>query len=157
MMYRQNADVLALEQVLAGRPSALLDLYDRHAPAIFSWVYQVIGDRNEAEDVVQETFMTAWFDAPSWAATRREVVEWLMEIARERLALRHATGSASSVPPGLAALPRTLRDRVLDSIYGAGDRLRPPYQAPQWALYVSGRWVVWLLAAAVLALILILA
>jgi hypothetical protein len=157
MMYRQNADALALEQVLAGRPSALLDLYDRHAQAIFAWVYAAVGDRHEAEDVVQETFMTAWFDAASWATTRREVVEWLMEIARERLALRQLTEPAAPPSGAPAPLPRTLRDRVLDSIYGAGERIRPPYTAPQWALDFSGRWLVWFLAIAALVLIFSLA
>lgn len=156
MTHARNADTLALEQVLAGRPSALLELYDRHAQKIFAWVYSAIGDRDQAEDVVQETFTAAWFDAASWASTRREVVEWLMEIAHDRLAQRHATPVAAE-PALPAVLPRSLRDRVLDSIYGAGERLRPPYNAPQWALYVSGRWLVWLLAAAALALVLWLA
>jgi hypothetical protein len=157
MTFADDFDHRSLEQVLAGRPSALLELYDRYASAVYQQVYAVLGDRHAAEDVVQETFTAVWFDASAWMDRPRAVADWLMEIARGRLALRAQTDIGSPAVPGPTGLPRTLRDRVLDSIYGAGERLRPPYTTPQWALVFPSRWVVWALAGGEVGLILLLA
>jgi DNA-directed RNA polymerase specialized sigma24 family protein len=151
MVFPNDLDVRALQQVLAGQPSALLELYDRHAPLIFAQAYASLGDRTAAEDVVQETFTAAWFEVKSWANARRDAMEWLLDIARERLAARaveSAGAPAESLAASAVALPRALRERVLDSIYGAGERLRPPYATPQWARRFSPEWLVWILAVA---------
>ncbi len=132
MASENDLDLQALRRVLAGQPSALLDLYDRHASLIFAQAYASLGDRHEAEDVVQETFTAAWFEIKAWFSAPRDVLEWLLEIARSRLATR-AASAQPAVPAPTETLPRSLRDRVLDSIYGAGERLRPPYPVPQWA------------------------
>ncbi len=132
MTFENDLDLQALRRVLAGQPSALLDLYDRHASLIFAQAYASLGDRHAAEDIVQETFTAAWFEIKAWFGAPRDVLEWLLEIARTRLAARSADAKAA-VPALPTSLPRSLRDRVLDSIYGAGERLRPPYPTPQWA------------------------
>lgn len=132
MTSENDLDLQALRRVLAGQPAALLDLYDRHASLIFAQAYASLGDRRAAEDIVQETFTSAWFEIKSWFSAPRDVLEWLLEIARTRLATR-ATDAKVPVPAPTSPLPRSLRDRVLDSIYGAGERLRPPYSTPQWA------------------------
>ena len=127
-----DLDLQSLRRVLAGQPAALLDLYDRHGPLIFAQAYASLGDRLAAEDVVQETFTAAWFEIKSWFNAPRDVLEWLLELARERLAAR-APAAKAAVPVPETPLPRSLRDRVLDSIYGAGERLLPPYPVPQRA------------------------
>lgn len=155
MKFASDLDVGALQRVMAGQPAALLELYDRHAALIFAHAYASLGDRTAAEDVVQETFTAAWFEVKTWATARRDAIEWLLEIARERLAARAASTAAAGDPPAPAGvtLPRALRDRVLDSIYGAGERLLPPYSTPQWARRFSAAWIVWLLALAEVLLI----
>ena len=35
------------------------DLVEQHAPALYRMAYRMIGDRHEAEDVVQEVFLSA--------------------------------------------------------------------------------------------------
>lgn len=146
MTFANDRDIGALQRVMAGQPAALLELYDRHAELIFSHAYASLGDRIAAEDVVQETFTAAWFDVKSWATARRDAMDWLLEIARERLAARAVDAAVPGDPLAAPALPRALRDRVLDSIYGAGERLRPPYSTPQWARRFNAKWIVWLLA-----------
>ena len=133
MTAENDLDLQSLRRVLAGQPAALLDLYDRHASLIFAQAYASLGDRLAAEDVVQETFTAAWFEIKSWFSAPRDVLEWLLEIARTRLATRTPAAQAAAVPAPAEPLPRSLRDRVLDSIYGAGERLLPPYPVPQWA------------------------
>ena len=144
MKFATDPDLGAVQRVMAGHPAALLELYDRHAPLIFAHAYASLGDARAAEDVVQETFTAAWFEVRTWFGARRDVLESLVDIARSRLAARAAEITAAATPVSIT-LPRGLRDRVLDSIYGAGERLRPPFATPEWALDVSGRWIVWLL------------
>jgi DNA-directed RNA polymerase specialized sigma24 family protein len=154
-----DQDVLVLEDVMAGRPSALLELYDRHAPLVFKQAYAALRDKLAAEDVVQETFTAAWFEARSWVDSGGAVVDWLLQLARERLQNKGATGSAAAtaiIAAEAPPLPQSLRDRVLDSIYGAGERLRPPYTRPQWARSVTGHWLVWVLVVLTLALAVLL-
>jgi DNA-directed RNA polymerase specialized sigma24 family protein len=160
MQFSNDMDARTLQQVLAGQPSALLELYDRHAMVIFAHAYASLGDRNAAEDVVQETFTAAWFEVKSWAGAPRDAMEWLLDLARERLAAREAAPTptpAEALPASAIALPRSLRDRVLDSIYGAGERLRPPYTHPEWAKRLGASWIVWILAGVVVLLVLVLA
>lgn len=132
MTVENELDLQSLRRILAGQPSALLDLYDRHAALIYAQAYASLGDRLAAEDVVQETFTAAWFEIKSWFNAPGDVLEWLLEIGRTRLATR-TPAPQPAVPAPAAPLPAALRDRVLDSIYGAGERLTPPYPAPQWA------------------------
>ena len=35
-------------------------LVDEHGPALYRMAYRMIGDRHEAEDVVQDAFRSAW-------------------------------------------------------------------------------------------------
>ena len=35
-------------------------LVDAHAPALYRIAYRLVGDRHEAEDMVQEAFRSAW-------------------------------------------------------------------------------------------------
>lgn len=160
-----DQDALFVQGVIAGRPSALLELYDRYAPLVFKQAYAALRDKLAAEDVVQETFTAAWFEARSWVDSGGAVVDWLLQLARERLQLKGAaaatarasTTASDELPPLPVQLPQSLRDRVLDSIYGAGERLRPPYARPQWARAVTARWLVWALAIIALALVLLFA
>lgn len=132
MTSENDLDLQALRRVLAGQPSALLDLYDRHASLIFAQAYASLGDQHAAEDIVQETFTAAWFEIKAWFNAPRDVIDWLLEIARARLAA-HTVQPQTPVAAPTMSLPRSLRERVLDSIYGAGDRLRAPYPTPQRA------------------------
>jgi hypothetical protein len=155
-----DQDAVFVQGVIAGRPTALLELYDRYAPVVFRQAYAALRDKLAAEDVVQETFTAAWFEARGWVDSGGAVADWLLQLARERLQMKGAVGPALTDPdaiPAAVQLPRSLRDRVLDSIYGAGERLRPPYSRPQWARGITGRWLVWALVVAAIALVVLFA
>jgi RNA polymerase sigma-70 factor, ECF subfamily len=67
-----------------GDPSALAELYDRHARAMYSLAVRIVADAAEAEDVVQEVFTQAWRQALRYDAARAPVAGWLMIITRAR-------------------------------------------------------------------------
>jgi len=67
-----------------GDASAMADLYDRHARAIYSLALRMLADAAEAEDVVQDVFTQAWRQAGLYDPARAAVIGWLLVIARAR-------------------------------------------------------------------------
>ncbi len=79
-----DADRATVDRMARGDSSALSDLYDRHARAIYSLAVRMLADAAEAEDVVQDVFTQAWRQAARYDAARAPVVAWLMIITRAR-------------------------------------------------------------------------
>ncbi len=59
-------------------------LVAEHGPALYRMAYRMIGDRHEAEDVVQETFRSAWTSRKGYQNGRSERA-WLAAILRRRV------------------------------------------------------------------------
>ncbi|MGH9386788.1 MAG: RNA polymerase sigma factor [Vicinamibacterales bacterium] len=73
-----------MDRMIRGDQSALADLYDRHARTVYSLALRVVGDRAEAEDVVQEVFTQAWRYCARYDRARATVAGWLVMMARSR-------------------------------------------------------------------------
>jgi RNA polymerase sigma-70 factor, ECF subfamily len=65
-------------------PSAFEIVYDRHGGAAFSLAYRMVGDRQAAEDVTQEAFLSLWRTGARYDRTRGSVRTWLLGIVRNR-------------------------------------------------------------------------
>jgi RNA polymerase sigma factor (sigma-70 family) len=70
-----------------GDQEAFWELYRRHSPLIFSRAYRLLGSREDAEDVLQNTFMIAW-DKLAGGMHPDDFAAWLHGI------LRHTVWSA---------------------------------------------------------------
>jgi RNA polymerase sigma-70 factor (ECF subfamily) len=68
----------------AGDERALGALYDRYAALVHRAVVRTIGDRDDADEVVEETFWQAWRQAGRFDPRRAGVPSWLVVIARSR-------------------------------------------------------------------------
>lgn len=64
--------------------AALAELYDRHGATAFSIALRVVGDRETAEDVVQEAFLAVWRGAASYRPERGAARPWLLSVVRNR-------------------------------------------------------------------------
>lgn len=59
-------------------------LVEEHAPALYRIAYRMIGDRHEAEDMVQEAFRSAWKSRAAYEPGRGDRA-WLASILRRRI------------------------------------------------------------------------
>lgn len=77
-----------------GDAEAFATLYDRHSRAAYSLAYRMMGDRQAAEDLIQESFLKAWRSARSYRAERGSVRTWVLSIVHNRgVDLLRATAS----------------------------------------------------------------
>ena len=74
----------ALLRVGRGDATALKTVYDRTSAKLFGICLRILGDPNEAQDVVQDVYVTVWRSAAGFDAGRASPVTWLAAIARNR-------------------------------------------------------------------------
>lgn len=79
-----GGDAGLLRRMAAGDEAALGALYDRWSPLVHSVVLRIVGDREDAEELVEETFWQAWRQAGRYDAVRGGAGAWLAVIARSR-------------------------------------------------------------------------
>ena len=67
-----------------GDATALAEIFDRYADVIFRVAFRRLGDRQLAEEVVQDTWLTLWDRAELFDPAAGSLVAWLSTIARNR-------------------------------------------------------------------------
>ena len=70
----------------AGDERALEQIYRRWSPIVFTLALRVLGDRGDAEDVTQKTFVSAWTSRASYDPAKGRLATWLVTITRRRIA-----------------------------------------------------------------------
>ena len=75
----QGIDVALIEEALRGRLEAFNQLVARHQDHLFSLVYRLVPDRDQAADAVQEAFFSAYRNLASFRGG--SVRSWLGRIA----------------------------------------------------------------------------
>lgn len=78
------ADEDLLTLVERGDSEAFELLYDRHSRVAFSLAFRLLGDRQAAEDLVQDAFLAVWRNAGSYAPSRGSVRNWMLSILHNR-------------------------------------------------------------------------
>jgi RNA polymerase sigma-70 factor (ECF subfamily) len=68
---------------LAGEQTAMLALVQRFQGQVYGLCYRMLGQRQDAEDMAQETFVRALRSLHQWDA-QREFLPWLLAIAGNR-------------------------------------------------------------------------
>ena len=66
-----------------GHMPDLEELYKAMAPRLLGQLMTMLGDREQAEGVLQEVFITVWDRARAYDAGRGRPVTWLMSVARQ--------------------------------------------------------------------------
>jgi RNA polymerase sigma-70 factor, ECF subfamily len=77
-------DGALLRAVAARDKEAFQQIYTRHSPMLFGLAVKILGDRTEAEDVLQETFIQVWKTAASFDDQRGKPLAWFIMLIRSR-------------------------------------------------------------------------
>lgn len=73
-----------LEGVAGGDVRAFEQLYDQHSPILYGLLLRMLGSAEDAQEVLQETFVQIWNRAAKYDQTRGSELAWLISIARSR-------------------------------------------------------------------------
>src|SRR6266849_1783130 len=110
--------VAALARVAAGDRAALRLVYQDTSAKLFGVCLRILSDRGEAEDVLQEVYVTVWRKAATFDPNRASPITWLVAIARNRAIDRlRATAVSRRMEPIEAA------DKVSDPAPAAVERV----------------------------------
>src|ERR671917_615169 len=125
--YALLADEELISLVEQSDAEAFAMLYDRHSRASYSLAYRMMGEKQAAEDLVQDALLKVWRGAGSYRAERGSVRTWILSIVHNRaidqlrsLASRRRTqerveASAPRVQPS-EAFAETWRNRQREQI-----------------------------------------
>jgi RNA polymerase sigma-70 factor (ECF subfamily) len=80
----RDADRVLVALAVEGDAEAFGRLMQRHAPLVMGLLVGRLRDQTESEDLLQETFVSAWTHLPRLRQADR-VGAWLMQIARNKL------------------------------------------------------------------------
>lgn len=101
-----------MAHLAAGNPAAMDLLYDRYNRPVYSFAYRMLGDREHAEELLQEVFLRAWRRGSRFSDTRGSLISWLLSITHNmaidelRKQQRRPRKAESAEPKTLlAALP----------------------------------------------------
>jgi RNA polymerase sigma-70 factor (ECF subfamily) len=127
-----DSDAALVVRMAAGDEHALAVLYDRWATTVHTIAYYLLGQADDAEDAVEETFWQAWREAGRYDASRGAVSTWLSTIARSRALDRQRARRRRAEEP---------IEGVVESSDGSGGMAgsRAPSASPQQEAEASER------------------
>jgi RNA polymerase sigma-70 factor, ECF subfamily len=73
-----------LSAVALGDLDAFERLYDRHSSTLYALLLRILANHDDAQEVLQETFVKAWTNAKMFNSVRGSDAAWLISIARSR-------------------------------------------------------------------------
>jgi RNA polymerase sigma factor (sigma-70 family) len=116
----RNLIAAALERIPGGDRAALQTVYRLTSAKLFGVALRILGERSEAEDVLQEVYVTVWRKAADFDPGRASPMTWLIAIARNRSIDRlRATRQSRRMEPIDAATEvadtSPVADRALES------------------------------------------
>ncbi|MGB3378765.1 sigma-70 family RNA polymerase sigma factor [Allopontixanthobacter sediminis] len=110
----------AMAQLASGDRGALERIYQATSAKLFGICLRILGDRGEAEDALQDVYVSLWQRAKNYDPERGSPISWLAVFARNRAVDRLRKGKVRSGAVAVdeaAGIPdrRPLADAVLES------------------------------------------
>ena len=77
-------DNALIRGVAAGDHEAFAEFYDRWSGRLLALIVQILVDRAQSEEVLQEVFLEIWRTAPAFSPSRGSARAWAVTMARRR-------------------------------------------------------------------------
>ena len=116
-----------IEQVAEANERALQQLFDRTSPKLFGICLRILHDKQDAEDALQEVYVSVWRRAGSFDAARSSPITWMATIARnrsiDRLRSSHRSRGTASADEALNVADTSADSFEMASLAQDGARL----------------------------------
>lgn len=89
-MDQAASDKDLINLIKQGHTHALAQIYDRHSARLLAFVYNILKNKHEAEDLLHDLFLEVWNKAKDYDPTRGSVKCWLYVRARSRALDRYS-------------------------------------------------------------------
>jgi RNA polymerase sigma factor (sigma-70 family) len=139
--------VTLLEGIASGDRAALSTLYERTSAKLYGICVRLLSSEAEAEDALQETYVTVWRSAARFDPTKASPITWLAVVARNKSIdrLRRKTFStetidaAADIPDGgPTAFEVVQRDQDSERLSGCLDELEEKPRSMIRAAFLDG-------------------
>lgn len=131
----QTSDQRVAAQAAAGDESAFRELYRSYVRPVYWIAHGMLGSPADAEDVTQETFVTAWRKLPGFELQGDSILPWLATICRFQAANRlrqrrrdqaHTTNAVDETLPSMISVEEQvitadLAERIAAEVGTLGD------------------------------------
>jgi RNA polymerase sigma-70 factor (ECF subfamily) len=146
-----SAEVLSarLQAVGKGDRAALAEVYEATSAKLMGVCFRILGERSEAEDVLQETYIAVWRRAGTYDPERAGAISWLVAVARNKALDRIRSGKVrrASAPlddaveiadPGRSALAEVESADEKRALMNCLEQLDADQQASIRAAFMDG-------------------
>jgi RNA polymerase sigma-70 factor, ECF subfamily len=77
-------DAKLMQRVAEGDRAAFAKIYDRFSRPLYATAVRILHDSAEAEDILQEVFLTLWEKSPDFNQQRGSAFSWAVTLTRNR-------------------------------------------------------------------------
>lgn len=123
-LYSKYADNILLNLVKEDNELAYAEIFERYSKILVNHAYKILGNQDEANDVVQEVFLTLWnkryeieltgsLSSYLYKAVKNRV---LNHIAHEKVVSRYADSISDFIENDYVLADSNLREKELESI-----------------------------------------
>ena len=94
-----NDEAQLIQRAQRGDPAAFTEIYDRHQPAVYRYIYYRVSDIATAEDLTSDVFVRLVEKIDRFTYRGRPLLAWLYTIARNLVTDHHRRiGQATMLP-----------------------------------------------------------
>jgi RNA polymerase sigma-70 factor (ECF subfamily) len=137
-------ELTQLARAQVGDRDAFAGLYDRHARPVYWQAYAVVRDRDLAEDVTQDVFVTTWRRIRSITPVDGSILPWLLVTARytaynaARKERRRAADGLDGDPVGGSGADAEVENAMIQAEIDKAVAALSPVDQQLYALCVDG-------------------
>lgn len=119
---RNDNEKELLESAIRGEASSFGLLYDKYQPRIFRFIFLKVSQREEAEDLTHQVFLSAWQNIETFEDQGLPLTSWLYKIARNKVIDHYRTKkqvtSIDSIPDEILSITTESSENELESKMG---------------------------------------
>ena len=140
-------DNALIRGVAAGDHEAFAEFYDRWSGRLLALIVQILVDRAQSEEVLQEVFLEIWRTAPAFSPSRGSARAWAVTMARRRAIDRVRSSQAAKnredrwhdYLPDMDLTVQAVEDRIVgQEVRRALDAVGEPQRSTLVMAYFTG-------------------